>query len=41
VQTKPPVKVLAYDSKNGKLYSMGMEVGDPSTFAVLTLSKGK
>jgi hypothetical protein len=41
VQTKPPVKVLAYDSKNGKLYSMGMEVGDPSTFSVLTLSKGQ
>jgi hypothetical protein len=41
VQTKPPVKVLAYDSKNGKLYSMGMEPGEPSTFGVLTLSKGK
>jgi DNA-binding beta-propeller fold protein YncE len=41
VETHPPVKVLAYDPKNKKLYSMGMEVGDPKTFAVLTLSRGK
>jgi hypothetical protein len=41
IDTKPPVKVVAYDSKNQKLFTMGMEVGEPSTFAVLTLSKGK
>lgn len=40
VETHPPVKVLAYDPKNKKLYSMGMEVGEPKTFAVISLSRG-
>jgi hypothetical protein len=35
------VKVLAYDPGNKKLYSMGMEVADPSTFAVLKFSAGQ
>jgi DNA-binding beta-propeller fold protein YncE len=41
LETHPPVKVIAYDPKNKKLYSMGMEVADPSTFAVLKFSTGK
>ncbi len=41
VETHPPIKVLAYDSKNQKIYSMGMEVGEPSTFTVLGYAKGK
>ena len=41
IETKPPVKVLAYDSKNQKLFTMGMEVANPASFVVLTLSKGK
>lgn len=40
VKTDPPVKVLAFDSKNGKLYSMGMQQGEPKTFTVISLSKG-
>jgi hypothetical protein len=41
IETKPPVKVLAYDSKNQKLFTMGMEVANPASFVVLTISKGK
>jgi len=41
METHPPIKVLAYDPKNKKIYSMGMEIGEPSTFAVLGYAKGK
>lgn len=41
VKTDPPVKVLAYDSKNAKLYSMGMQQGEPKTFTVISLGKGQ
>jgi hypothetical protein len=41
IETHPPVKVLAYDSKNQKLFTMGMEVANPASFVVLTLSRGK
>ncbi len=39
IDTRPPVKVLTFDPKKQKLYSMGMEVANPATFAVITLSK--
>jgi len=41
VKTDPPVKVLAYDAKTATIYTMGMQVGDPKTFTVISLTKGK
>jgi hypothetical protein len=41
VDTHPPVKVLAYDAKSRTIYSMGMEQGNPQSFAVISLVREK